>query len=123
MQMLCCARCGSSGRKKFELLGDKLSGKHLAMRHLWPGPCGLSGGNPDGTLQSICWVPVVPGAIIGEPMFRTLNVLAGLFCAIASDGLPTPSWTVILSSPGVLQSVLAGLRLKFTTTGLVCPGS
>ena len=56
-------------------------------------------------------------------MFIILVVLEGLLGAIASDGLPTQSWTVILSSPGVWQFELAGFRWNLTSTGLTCPGS
>src|SRR6266404_6709448 len=52
-----------------------------------------------------------------------LNVLARLFGAIANEGLPTHSSTVMLSSPGVVQSELAALRWNFTSTELTCPGS
>src|SRR5437660_770305 len=93
------------------------------MRHLWPGLCGSLGGKPDGTFQSICCVPEAPGASIGDPTFIILVVLNGLLGAIASDGLPTQSWTVILSSPGVWQFELAGFRWNLTSTGLTCPGS
>src|SRR5438876_9229097 len=69
------------------------------MRHLCPELCGSEGGSPVGGTQSMGWTLVPPGGGEGELVSAILAVLAGLFGAITSAGLPTHTSTRRLSSP------------------------
>src|ERR1043165_2378647 len=93
------------------------------MRHLWPWLCGSSAGKPGGGTQSITTGVVEPSGGVGTPIFCTLKVLAGLFGAIASEGLPTHSSMSVFSSNGDVQPLGAVLRRNCTVTVLVWPGS
>src|ERR1043165_9119784 len=93
------------------------------MRHLWPWLCGSSAGSPCGGVQSITTGVVEPSGGVGTPIFCTLKVLAGLFGAIASEGLPTHSSMSVFSSNGDAQPLAAVLRRNCTVTVLVWPGS